>query len=159
MWYHVFLWSLFSSFILHVIASMVAFASLRRHKIARYGPILILLSSVITPLLSYTITSAVIACVYRAATFNMYPLHAMFWGCGLTLCTSFFSFSNILATLWSSFRNLLSLSLHSPTHSLTTIHRIPLLSKVIFFQLKNHKSLTSRESAFLIIIIVIFIYF
>ena len=99
MWYHMFLWSLFSSVIIHAIASIVAFASLRRHKIARYGPILILLSSVITPLFSYSITSAVIACVYRTASFVMIPTHAMFWGCGLSLSTAFFSFSRVLATL------------------------------------------------------------
>ncbi|KAI2802784.1 hypothetical protein RDWZM_001070 [Blomia tropicalis] len=98
-WYHVFLWSLFSSVIVHIIPSMVAFNSLRRHKIARYGPIIILLSSIITPLLSYSITSAVIACVYRTASFVMFPIYAMFWGCGLTLITTIFSFSRVLATL------------------------------------------------------------
>ncbi|KAF7490101.1 Transmembrane protein [Sarcoptes scabiei] len=99
MWYYIFLWSLVSSVFIHLIASAIAFASLRRHKIARFSPIVILLSSIITPLFSYSITSAVIAGVYRTASFVMYPIYAMIWGCGLTLSTTLFSFSRVLATL------------------------------------------------------------
>lgn len=101
MWYHVFLWSLFSSIIIHVFASSIAFGSLRRHKIARYAPLLIIVSGIITPLTAYSITSAAVAGVHRAASFQMYPLYAMFWGCGQTLVTVVFSFSRVLATLWN----------------------------------------------------------
>ncbi len=99
MWYHVFLWSLFSSIVIHIFASSIAFGSLRRHKIARYAPIFIILSAIITPLTAYSITSAAVAGVHRAAGFQMYPFYAMFWGCGQTLVTIVFSFSRVLATL------------------------------------------------------------
>ena len=100
MWYHVFLWSLFSSIIIHMLASSIAFGSLRRHKSLRFGPLLVLMSGVVTPLTAYSITSAAVAGVHRAASFQMYPLYAMFWGCGQTLVTLVFSFTRVLATLW-----------------------------------------------------------
>ncbi|CAG2164280.1 unnamed protein product [Oppiella nova] len=99
MWYHVFLWSLFSSIIIHMLASSIAFGSLRRHKSLRFGPLLVLMSGVVTPLTAYSITSAAVAGVHRAASFQMYPLYAMFWGCGQTLVTLVFSFTRVLATL------------------------------------------------------------
>ena len=100
MWYHVFLWSLFSSIMIHMFASSIAFGSLRRHKTLRFAPILILVSGIITPLTAYSITSAAVAGVHRAASFQMYPFYAMFWGCGQTLVTLVFSFTRVLATLW-----------------------------------------------------------
>ncbi|CAG2102597.1 unnamed protein product, partial [Medioppia subpectinata] len=99
MWYHVFLWSLFSSIIIHILASSIAFGSLRRHKSLRFGPILVLMAGIVTPLTAYSITSAAVAGVHRAASFQMYPLYAMFWGCGQTLVTLVFSFTRVLATL------------------------------------------------------------
>ena len=99
MWYHVFLWSLFSSLIIHISAGAIAFASLRRHKTARFAPILIILSGILTPLTSYSITSAAVAGVHRAASFQMHPIYAMFWGIGQTIVTMFISFSRFLATL------------------------------------------------------------
>ncbi len=97
MYYHVLLWSLFSSIIIHAIASILAFTSLRRHKIARYGPMVITLSSIVTPL--FSLFPVIIAFVYRTSSFKMYPIYAAFWGCGLTLLTAIFSFSRVLATL------------------------------------------------------------
>ncbi|XP_054167185.1 transmembrane protein 170A-like [Oppia nitens] len=99
MWYHVFLWSLFSSIIIHMLASGIAFGSLRKHKTLRFGSILVLISGVVTPLTAYSITSAAVAGAHRAASFQMYPLYAMFWGCGQTLVTLILSFTRVLATL------------------------------------------------------------
>ena len=56
-WFHVFLWSFFSSLLIHVGAAGMAFASLRKHKVARFYPIFILISGILTPLCVSLITS------------------------------------------------------------------------------------------------------
>lgn len=101
--YLVYLWHLVSSILIHSIASVLAFISLRKHKIARYGPMVITLSSIVTPLFSFF--PVIIAFVYRTSSFKMYPIYAMCWGCGLTLLTAIFSFSRVLATLWYSYHS------------------------------------------------------
>lgn len=84
---------------MHFCAAGAAFASLRKHKIARYYPVFILISGVVTPLCVSLITSALIAGVYRAAYFTMEPLYAALFGIGQTLLTLVFAFTRILATL------------------------------------------------------------
>lgn len=118
-WFYVFAWSFFSSIIIHVGAAGAAFASLRRHKIARYWPLLILVSGIITPICVSLITSefrtrltklfkclnsclltgALIAGVYRAAFFEMAPFYGLLFGVGQTLLTLVFAYTRILATL------------------------------------------------------------
>lgn len=56
-WFHVFLWSFFSSLLIHIGAAGMAFASLRKHKVARFYPIFILISGILTPLCVSLITS------------------------------------------------------------------------------------------------------
>ena len=56
-WFYMFAWSFFSSILIHLGAAAAAFASLRRHKVARYWPVLILLSGIVTPLCVSLITS------------------------------------------------------------------------------------------------------
>ncbi|KAI1280621.1 Transmembrane protein [Halotydeus destructor] len=99
MWYQVFLWALFSSFLVHLIAAGFAFTSLRMHKVARFAPIFILAAGIVTPFTVSLVTSAVIAGVYRAASFKMVPLYALFYGIGQTVTTLAFAYSRILATL------------------------------------------------------------
>lgn len=99
-------------------AAGAAFASLRRHKVARFWPLLILVSGIITPLCVSLITSeylvidclipatkstctpgALIAGVYRAAFFEMAPFYGLLFGVGQTLLTLVFAYTRILATL------------------------------------------------------------
>lgn len=49
-WYQIFLWAFFTYLLIHSVAAAIAFASLRKHKVARFFPILILVSGVITPI-------------------------------------------------------------------------------------------------------------
>ncbi|XP_055701527.1 transmembrane protein 170A [Phlebotomus papatasi] len=49
MWYHIFLWALFSSIFVHTIAALVAFVTLRKHKFGRFFSILILIMGVVSP--------------------------------------------------------------------------------------------------------------
>ena len=85
--------------VVHLCAAGAAFTSLRKHKIARFYPVFIVISGVVTPLCVSLITSALIAGVYRAANFKMfYPYDALF-GVGQTLLTLVFAYTRILATL------------------------------------------------------------
>ncbi|RWS16832.1 hypothetical protein B4U79_09437 [Dinothrombium tinctorium] len=99
MWFHVFMWAFLSSFLVHTVASFVAFRSLRKHKFARYSPLFIFISGILTPLTMGLVTSAAIAGVYRAASFTMTPSYAAVYGIGQTVCNLIFSYTRILATL------------------------------------------------------------
>ena len=98
-WYMVFLWAFFSSVIIHAGAAAAAFASLRRHKMARFFPAFIFVSGILTPLCASLITSALIAGIYRAANFQIAPIYALFFGVGQTLLTLIFAYTRIMATL------------------------------------------------------------
>ncbi|XP_071451668.1 transmembrane protein 170B [Hetaerina americana] len=99
MWYQVFLWALFSSIFVHVIAAAIAFATLRKHKFGKFFPVLILIMGVVAPLTSGVVSSAAVAFVYRASSFQMAPLYALVWGVGQTVMSACYGFTRILATL------------------------------------------------------------
>lgn len=118
MWYHVFLWALFSSIFVHTVgscvvssnevlyiyfamqvAALIAFITLRKHKFGKFFPILILLMGVVVPVVSGAVSSAAIAFVYRASSCKMNPLYALFWGVGQTVLSASVGFTRILATL------------------------------------------------------------
>ncbi|XP_017054408.1 transmembrane protein 170B [Drosophila ficusphila] len=99
MWYHVFLWALFSSIFIHTCAAVVAFVTLRKHKFGRFFSILILVMGFLSPASSGIISSAVIAFVHRASSLPMSPIYAMIWGLGQTIVSACLGFTRILATL------------------------------------------------------------
>ncbi|XP_014665233.1 PREDICTED: transmembrane protein 170A-like [Priapulus caudatus] len=98
-WYQVFLWALFSSLFVHLVAAAIAFCRLHSHKFGRWTPLLIVAMGVVSPLTGGALTSAVVAGVYRSAGIVMQPLFALFWGVGQTIFVLLVSFSRILATL------------------------------------------------------------
>jgi len=99
MWYHVFLWAFFSCILIHTIAALIAFATLRKHRVGRFFPLLVLSMGILTPATSGLITSAVIAFVYSASALQMSPFYAFLYGVGQTAVAAAFSFTRILATL------------------------------------------------------------
>lgn len=99
MWYHVFLWAIFSSIFVHTCAALVAFVTLRKHKFGRFFSILILVMGVLSPATSGVISSASIAFVHRASSLQMLPVWAMIWGVGQTALSACIGFTRILATL------------------------------------------------------------
>jgi len=108
MWYHVFLWALFSSAIVwtkmdennaHTIAAFFAFITLRKHKFGRFFSILILVMGVVSPVTSGFLSSATIAFVHRMSSLQMSPVYAMVWGVGQTVLSASICFTRILATL------------------------------------------------------------
>ncbi|KAK6174403.1 hypothetical protein SNE40_017688 [Patella caerulea] len=99
MWYQVFLWALFSSMFVHIIAALISFCRLRKHKIGRWIPAGVLAMGVLSPLTGGVVTSAAVAGLYRAADFEMMPFYALVWGVGQSIIVSFVSFTRILATL------------------------------------------------------------
>ncbi|XP_032665748.1 transmembrane protein 170A [Odontomachus brunneus] len=99
MWYQIFLWALFSSIFVHTIAGAICFATLRQHKYGKFFPLLIIIMGVLLPLTSGVVSSAAIAFVYRASSYQMPPLYALFWGIGQTVVAACVGFTRILATL------------------------------------------------------------
>ncbi|KAL4657049.1 transmembrane protein 170A-like [Arapaima gigas] len=99
MWYGVFLWTVVSSLAFHLPAAFLALGTLRKHKLARFMPIAILLMSIVGPLCSGVLTSAAIAGVYKAAGKKMISLEALVYGVGQSFCVLVISFLRILATL------------------------------------------------------------
>nr|CAD7453091.1 unnamed protein product [Timema tahoe]CAD7603923.1 unnamed protein product [Timema genevievae] len=99
MWYQIFLWALFSSLFVHVIAAAIAFATLRKHKFGKFFSGFILVMGVLAPLTSGVVSSAAVAFVYRASSFKMTPLYAILWGVGQTIVAACIGFTRILATL------------------------------------------------------------
>lgn len=117
MWYHVFMWAFLSSVFVHFvsflntnvtfnfvlynlqIAALIAFLTLRKHKFGKFFPILILIMGFVTPVISGVVSSATIAFVYRASSFSMEPLYALFWGVGQTAVSACIGITRILATL------------------------------------------------------------
>ncbi|XP_028305618.1 transmembrane protein 170A [Gouania willdenowi] len=99
MWYGVFLWAVVSSLVFHLPTALLALATLRQHKVARYMPIAILLMGILGPLLGGVLTSAAIAGVYKAAGKTMISLEALIFGVGQSFFVLVISFFRILATL------------------------------------------------------------
>uniref|UniRef100_UPI00358E9390 transmembrane protein 170B n=1 Tax=Myxine glutinosa TaxID=7769 RepID=UPI00358E9390 len=99
MWYWVFLWALFSSLFVHGAAALIAFLLLRRHRIGRFVPVVIIVMGFLGPILGGTVTSVAFAGVHQAAGKTMAPLEALVFGTGQTVLTIIVSFSRILATL------------------------------------------------------------
>ncbi|XP_015112107.1 transmembrane protein 170B [Diachasma alloeum] len=99
MWYQIFLWALFSSIFVHTIAAAICFATLRKHKYGKFFPLLILIMGFLLPLTSGVLNSATVAFVYRASSYQMPPLYALFWGIGQTVLAGCIGFTRILATL------------------------------------------------------------
>ncbi|KPP79821.1 transmembrane protein 170A-like [Scleropages formosus] len=99
MWYGVLLWTVVSSLAFHLPAAFLALGTLRKHKVARFMPIAILLMSIVGPLCSGVLTSAAIAGVYKAAGKRMISLEALVFGVGQSFCVVVISFLRVLATL------------------------------------------------------------
>lgn len=99
MWYQIFLWALFSSVFVHLIAAVIAFSRLRKHKLGRWIPMLIIIMGVLSPLTGGILSSAAIAGVYRAANFEMRPLYALFFGVVQTVGVILISLTRFLSTL------------------------------------------------------------
>ncbi|XP_034391074.1 transmembrane protein 170A isoform X2 [Cyclopterus lumpus] len=59
MWYGVFLWAAVSSLIFHLPAALLAIATLRQHKMARFMPIAILLMGIVGPVFGGVLTRLV----------------------------------------------------------------------------------------------------
>lgn len=99
MWYQIFLWALGSSIFVHTIAGAICFATLRQHKYGKFFPLLIIIMGILLPLTSGVLSSAAVAFVYRASSYQLSPLYALFWGIGQTVVAACVGFTRILATL------------------------------------------------------------
>ena len=63
LWYQMFLSTLISSLVLHLIGSLVLFIRLRSHHYAKYLTFLVLIAGLFTPLFLGTITNALISAI------------------------------------------------------------------------------------------------
>ncbi|XP_055329031.1 transmembrane protein 170B-like [Paramacrobiotus metropolitanus] len=99
MWYNIFLWELFASFIMHSIAGLISIIALRRHNLMRWYSAAIVVVGLLSSLTTGVITSAAIAGVYRASNIQLDPIYAMVWGVGQSAFKVGLSFNKILASL------------------------------------------------------------
>lgn len=99
MWYKIFFWSAISSIFVHTCAAILAFIMLRKHKFGKFFSILILIVGIVSPITSGVVSSAAIAFVYKASSFQMTSILAMMWGIGQTTLSACIGFTRILATL------------------------------------------------------------
>lgn len=99
MWYYIFVYGLLSSIVVHTIAALIAFVTLRKHKFGRYFSILILVTGVVSPATSGIVSSAAIAFVHRVSSLQMSFLTAIMWGVGQTVLSACIGLTRILATL------------------------------------------------------------
>lgn len=99
MWYQIFLWYLFSSFLIHSVAAITAICALRKHKIGRLYSLLVILMGFLGPITGGIASSAIIAGLFKTADVTMYPLWALVCGWGQTFMVAVISFSRILGTL------------------------------------------------------------
>ncbi|TRY85946.1 hypothetical protein DNTS_032712 [Danionella cerebrum] len=99
MWYWVFLWSLFSSLLVHGAAALLMCVTLQAHKRGRVITLLLISLGFLASLTGGVITSAAVAGVYRVAGKDMTPLEALLLGVGQTALSLIISFSRVLATL------------------------------------------------------------
>ncbi|XP_076847845.1 transmembrane protein 170A [Brachyhypopomus gauderio] len=99
MWYGIFLWAFISSLVFHLPAALLALVTLRRHKLARFLPLAIMLMGIVGPLLGGVLTSAAIAGVYMAAGKKMVYLEVLVFGVAQSFFVLVISFLRVLATL------------------------------------------------------------
>ena len=59
MWYNIFLWELFASFIIHAVAGIIAFLALRRHNLMRWYSGVIVVVGLLSSLTTGVITSEI----------------------------------------------------------------------------------------------------
>lgn len=97
--YNIFLWTLFSCVLVHIIAAAIAFCRLRQHKIGRWMPVVIIVMGFLSPLTGGALSSAAIAGFYRGSDFTLEPEFAMCWGVGQTVVLVVVSFSRILPSI------------------------------------------------------------
>ena len=57
MWFYIFLWALFSSIFVHVVAAVIAFVRMRKHKSGRFIPVVILVAGILSPVTGGAVTS------------------------------------------------------------------------------------------------------
>lgn len=95
----VWMWCVFSSAVIYSFAAILAFTTLRRHKLGRFYSVSILTMGLAVPLSLGLITSAAIAFVYKHSNFSMAPIHAAMWGAGQTVIHAAVGLTRILATL------------------------------------------------------------
>ncbi|CAO1374667.1 unnamed protein product [Diamesa serratosioi] len=98
-WWSIFLWHVLTSFLIHAIAALVAFATLRKHKFGRFFPVFILIWGILVPITSGNCTSALIALLHKLSIISISPMMAGVFGVSQTLVAASLGLTRILATL------------------------------------------------------------
>lgn len=79
MWYGVFLWAGVSSLVFHLPAALLALATLRGHKIARFFPLAIMLMAIVGPLFGGVLTSMYLSLSLKYQSDQNQELHFCHW--------------------------------------------------------------------------------
>ncbi|XP_042868577.1 transmembrane protein 170B-like [Penaeus japonicus] len=99
LWKEIFLWGFFSMLFIHIVASIIAFLMLRKHKYGRFSAACILLIGMCTTFAMCAATSAALGFVLYQAKISLQPIEAMICGISQTALFIFFAFSRFMPTL------------------------------------------------------------
>ncbi|CAL4176449.1 unnamed protein product [Meganyctiphanes norvegica] len=96
---YIFLWAFFSIAAFHMVAGIISFAMLRKHKYGKFTTVCILLYGILTSVAMCSLTSAAISFVLHEAKITLLPIHAMVCGISQFGLFMLFSFLRPMPTL------------------------------------------------------------
>lgn len=100
LWWQMFISTLVSSLIIHLIGSLVLFVRLRSHHYAKYLALLVMLAGLFTPLFLGSITNALIAAILVfSGRFDLSYYIVISIGLTQTVCVVAVEFLRIMQTL------------------------------------------------------------
>ena len=115
LWYQMFLSTLISSILVHLIGAAVLFVRLRSHHYAKWLAMIVLLAGFLTPLFLGSVTNALIAFILVFSSRYDLPYYViMLIGVAQTVCVVAVGFLRIIQTLWTDFYsfNIFFVTLH-----------------------------------------------
>jgi len=96
---YIFLWAFFSIATFHMVAGIISFAMLRKHKYGKYTTVCILFYGILTSVAMCSLTSAALSFVLKEAKITVSPIQAMVCGISQFGLFMIFSFLRPMPTL------------------------------------------------------------
>jgi len=96
---YIFLWAFFSIATFHMVAGIISFAMLRKHKYGKYTTVCILFYGILTSVAMCSLTSAALSFVLKEAKITLSPIQAMICGISQFGIFMIFSFLRPMPTL------------------------------------------------------------
>jgi len=104
LWYQMFLSTLISSILIHLIGSIILYIRLRSHHYAKWLALVVQIAGFLTPLLLGAVTNALIAAILVfSSRFDLPYYIIILIGVAQTVCVVAVGFLRIIQTLWLFF--------------------------------------------------------